>query len=129
VFDTAAIILGTAPIWLLEMWVWPTAGFTYVAMWFIHNRLWGMLHRQMHIPQDSFYKDWAVFNFLARYHFMHHQRVGRNFNVVFPLADFLMRCVAAPRLRDVRAMLNLGLLCSIRKSQHNPPAPFSQSLG
>ena len=113
--DTAAILTGSAPIWLLEMWLWPTAGFLYMVMMFIHNRLWSSLHRQMHIPQGVLFKDWPVFTFLARYHFMHHQMVGKNFNLVFPLADLFMGCVAKPRLRDIRKMVGIGLLCPRRK--------------
>ena len=82
----------------------------FVASAFAHNRLWNALHRQMHIPEDVFFKDWKVYRFLARYHFMHHQMNGRNFNVVCPLADFVLCRTAKPRVRDIRNMLTLGLL-------------------
>ena len=108
--DTVVILIGTAPIWVLLQWLSPLCGFIYPVMVFLHNRLWGLLHRQMHIPGDVFFKNWAVYRFLARYHFMHHQMTYTNFNVVFPLADLFMRRIAKPRIRDIREMLRLGLL-------------------
>ena len=108
--DTAVVLIFTVPIWGLVMWISPLGGCILVVMAFFHHRLWSILHRQMHIPKDIFFKNWAVYKYLARHHFMHHQMVGKNFNVVFPLADVFMGRVAKPRLRDVREMLYLGHL-------------------
>jgi hypothetical protein len=127
--DTIAIISGTAPIWLAEMWVWLPGGLLYVFMMYGHNYLWNILHRQMHIPQNIVFKDWTVYKFLARYHFMHHQKIGQNLNIVFLGADFLMGTVAKPRLRDIREMLNLGLLFPQRKKVRRQSPYCHKHLG
>ncbi len=108
--DTAAIILLTIPLWIVWMLISPLGGFMYVLMVIIHNQIWNRIHTQMHIPSDVFFKDWALYKYLARYHFLHHQYMGRNFNVVFPLADFCVGRMAQPNFRDVRNMLKLNLL-------------------
>ncbi|TKB58885.1 MAG: hypothetical protein E8D49_10890 [Nitrospira sp.] len=108
--DSLAMLISTLPLWAPLIFFSPFGGCVFVASAFVHNRLWNALHRQMHIPEDVFFKDWKVYRFLARYHFMHHQMNGRNFNVVCPLADFVLCRTAKPRVRDIRNMLTLGLL-------------------
>ena len=107
--DTAIILCATTPIAVVWMWIAPAGAVIYILMVFIHNRLWGVLHREMHIPSGAFFVDWAIYKYLARYHFLHHQQVGKNFNVVFPLADFCLGYTANPKLRDIRGMIRLNL--------------------
>jgi sterol desaturase/sphingolipid hydroxylase (fatty acid hydroxylase superfamily) len=64
----------------------------------------------MHIPKDVFFKDSALFRYLARNHFMHHRKSTKNYNVVCPLADYLFRTKAKPTQADIREMLRLGYL-------------------
>ena len=108
--DSLAMLISALPIWAPLIFLSPFGGCVFVASTFVHNRLWNALHRQMHVPEDVFFKDWKMYRFLARYHFMHHQMNGRNFNVVCPLADFVLCRTAKPRVRDIRNMLRLGLL-------------------
>jgi hypothetical protein len=68
----------------------------------------------MHIPKQAFFRNWGAFQFLARHHFMHHEQVDKNFNVVFPLADFVLGSVARPTLGNVREMMRLGYLAPRR---------------
>ena len=75
------------------------------------NMIWSRVHVQMHVPEsDRWFRRTGYFRFIARHHFMHHRRAHRNYNVVLPLADFLMGAVARPCLGDVREMLRLGYL-------------------
>jgi hypothetical protein len=108
--DTAVILIATAPVWSVLALFFPVGVATFILMVIVHNRLWGVLHRQMHIPSDIFFKDWRIYKSLARYHYLHHKNVGKNFNVVFPFADFLLGRMAEPRIRDLKEMLALGLL-------------------
>jgi hypothetical protein len=76
-----------------------------------HTLTWNLVHRQMHIPrEDAIFKNWAIFRFLARHHFMHHVHPLRNYNVVLPGADFVVGTAIKPELKDVREMLRIGYL-------------------
>lgn len=105
---TIVMILALAPIFVPLIWFFPLGGTILLAVSVIHNRMWNMLHRQMHIPKKVIYRNWPMFRFLARHHFMHHQRSTKNYNVVFPMFDYLFGSVAKPRFRDIREMLRLG---------------------
>jgi sterol desaturase/sphingolipid hydroxylase (fatty acid hydroxylase superfamily) len=84
---------------------------TLVMVIVAHNLVWGAVHVQMHVPESNrWFRDTAYFRFIARHHFMHHQRMGKNYNVVLPLADFIMGAATKPRVSDVREMLRLGYL-------------------
>lgn len=114
--ETVAIMVTLAPIFALILWLSPLGGSILLATSVLHNRLWNFIHRQMHIPQNAFFKDWGLFRFLARNHFMHHQQPNRNFNVVFPLWDFLLGSLAKPKVSDVREMLRLGYIMPRREA-------------
>ncbi len=110
VTETVVMVLSTVPLWLPIFYFSILGGSIFMATVITHNRLWNVLHRQMHIPQDVFFKDWGLFRYLARHHFMHHRKSGKNYNVVCPLADFLFRTTAKPTQADIREMLRLGYL-------------------
>ncbi|MBI3650876.1 MAG: hypothetical protein HY231_07475 [Acidobacteria bacterium] len=110
VTETVVMTISTAPLWVWMFFVSISGGCIFLAAIIIHNRLWNVLHRQMHIPQNVFFKDWALFRYLARNHFMHHRKSNKNYNVVLPLADFLFRTKAQPTQADIREMLRLGYL-------------------
>ena len=110
VVETVVMVVSTSPLWIPIFLFSTMGGCIFLATVVTHNRLWNVLHRQMHIPQDAFFKDWALFRYLARNHFMHHRTSSRNYNVVFPLADFLFRTKAKPTQADIREMLRLGYL-------------------
>jgi hypothetical protein len=108
--DTAVVLIVIAPILSVVALFSPEGAIIFILIVFVHNRLWGVLHRQMHIPSGIFFKDWTIYKSLARYHFLHHKNVKKNFNLVFPCADFLLGLMAKPRIRDIKEMLELGLL-------------------
>ena len=49
-----------------------------------------------------------LYRFLARHHVMHHRQTGTNFNVVLPLADYIVGTVAKPKETDIAEMKRLG---------------------
>ena len=110
--DTRNILMAFLPVLLLiGMFVSTVSMVTVLAVVVGHNLAWGVVHTQMHVPDPNcWFADTAYFRFIARHHFLHHQRVSRNYNVVLPLADFVLATTAKPRLRDVREMLRLGYL-------------------
>lgn len=95
----------------LALLVSMAAAATVLALIAAHTLVWNAAHVQMHVPETgAWFRNTGYFRFIARHHFMHHQRSGRNYNVVLPLADFVLGTSAPPRLGDVREMLRLGLL-------------------
>lgn len=108
--ETVLMLVAAFPLWAPIFWVSIYGGGIFLATALAHNRLWSMFHRQMHIPQNVFYKDWAFFRFLAINHVLHHQDTRRNHNVVFPFADFLFRTRAKPTRADLRELLRLGYI-------------------
>ena len=110
--DRVIITVLLIPLFLLLLWVAPIGAVILAAAAFLHNETWNIIHRQMHIPRDVFFKDWRVFHFLARYHFLHHQDNGKNFNVVLPFSDWLRGTLAKASPADIREMMRPGYLDS-----------------
>ena len=50
-----------------------------------------VLHFRFHVPQGGWLERTRAFRLLNRHHLLHHERMNRNLNVVFPLADVIMR--------------------------------------
>ncbi|KAB2661283.1 MAG: sterol desaturase family protein [Verrucomicrobia bacterium] len=48
------------------------------------------IHWCMHLPRKRFVERSGVFFRLNGHHLLHHRYMGKNFNVVFPLADLLL---------------------------------------
>jgi hypothetical protein len=86
------------------------AGVTFIVMLLIHAFLWNTMHSQMHLPQPVFFADWSIFRWLAVHHYMHHQFTNKNYNIVVPLADYILGTKIEPRRKDLRELLRLGYL-------------------
>jgi hypothetical protein len=48
------------------------------------------LHWCMHLPKKRRVEFWGIFQWLNGHHVLHHRYPGKNFNVVFPLADLCL---------------------------------------
>ena len=59
--------------------------------------LYEYLHYAMHVPQGRWFERTRVFAFIQAHHRVHHLSYNRNLNVVFPLADLVLRTRLAPR--------------------------------
>jgi hypothetical protein len=55
----------------------------------LHHWIWNKVHLEMHKPEQRSFSTWPAYNFLARHHCLHHRYPQKNFNVVFPLADYV----------------------------------------
>ena len=62
----------------------------FVAVMTFHHWAWNQIHLEMHKPEQRVFSTWPVYRFLARHHCLHHRHQDRNFNVVFPLADYVL---------------------------------------
>jgi hypothetical protein len=110
--DTLRLFVVFSPLVVpLALFVSLYSAATLLIMVAAHNMVWSAVHVQMHVPESArFFSDTAYFRFIARHHFMHHQRMGKNYNVVIPIADFIMGSATKPSVSDVREMLRLGYL-------------------
>ena len=75
-----------------------------------HHFIWNKIHMEMHKPEDRFFTRWSVYKFLARHHYLHHRYPNKNFNVVFPLADYVLGTNARANEADLAGMRAEGLL-------------------
>lgn len=116
--DTLRILIAFSPILLLlAMFVSTVSAGVLLIMIVGHNLTWNAIHLQMHIPErKAWFRNTATYLFLARHHFMHHQRTGKNYNVVLPIADFILGSATKPKISDVREMLRLGYVKPRKRS-------------
>ncbi len=70
----------------------------------LHHWIWNKIHLEMHKPVQPGFSQWPVYKFLARYHWLHHRYPDKNFNVVFPFADYVLGTVARPNAKDLKLM-------------------------
>jgi len=93
---------------LIALVSWPGAAI-FVAVMIFHHWAWNKLHLEMHKPERRVFSTWPVYTFLARYHCLHHRHLDRNFNVVFPLADYVLGTSARANEADLIYMKQWGL--------------------
>jgi hypothetical protein len=94
-----------APIALVS---WEGAAI-FVAVVVFHHWAWNKIHLEMHKPEKRVFSTWPVYRFLARYHAVHHRHPNRNFNVVFPLADFVLGTSVRANEGDLALLEQWGL--------------------
>jgi hypothetical protein len=75
----------------------------------IHHLIWNQIHLEMHQPKKRFFSEWAAFKYVARHHYLHHRYPDKNFNVAFPIGDYLFNTVAKPTAADWEAMREEGI--------------------
>ncbi|HEY4516724.1 MAG TPA: fatty acid hydroxylase [Candidatus Paceibacterota bacterium] len=83
--------IGDAEGWTI-FW---TALFTFAGYYGVYERL----HWCFHAPMDRWIEGRRIFRWLNAHHLLHHQYMWKNYNVVFPFADWLFRTLLlrAPR--------------------------------
>jgi len=75
----------------------------------LHHVLWNQVHMEMHKPENRPFARWAVFKCVARHHYLHHRYPDKNFNVAFPVGDYIFGTVAKPTAADWQAMQVEGI--------------------
>ncbi len=81
----------------------------FVAAMIFHHWAWNKVHLEMHKPERRVFSAWPVYTFLARYHCLHHRHPDKNFNVVFPLADYVLGTRARASEADRQYLRHWGL--------------------
>lgn len=62
-----------------------------LAATFFGLQMFNSLHWRFHVPGDTWFQRTSFFRFLKEHHRLHHEDMGKNFNVYFfPLADWLL---------------------------------------
>jgi hypothetical protein len=90
------------PVAALFALVWWPAALIFLATVTLHHWVWNKIHLEMHKPEHRGFSYWPAYKFLARHHCLHHKYPDKNFNVVFPCADYflgtIVRATPADRL-------------------------------
>jgi Fatty acid hydroxylase superfamily len=120
VHDNLAANLLLAPLHALYLQVNPLGSLVLVLLITGYMFAWNTLHVEMHIPTNRWLFRHPVFRFLNRHHYLHHVHPRRNFNVVLPLADYLLGTVARPTPADRSAMARYGLYGNRRGRDARP---------
>ncbi len=110
IFDTQEIIavqLTLLPVFLFIAYFSPIIALCFPAVAFTHNHLWNIIHREMHQPKKPYWAKSSAYRFLARHHFLHHRHTATNYNVVFPLADYILCTTASATTDDIAIMKQL----------------------
>jgi hypothetical protein len=114
VSDLLSSNLFVAPLHAVYLCTEPIGSLALAVMITGYMFTWNALHVEMHIPSNRWWSRQPVFRFLNRHHYMHHVHPGRNFNVVLPLADYLLGTVAQPDAAERDAMAAYGLYGNLR---------------
>lgn len=93
---------------LIALVSWQGAA-VFVAAMVFHHWAWNKIHLEMHKPEQKVFSTWRVYRFLARRHCLHHRHQNKNFNVVFPLADYVLGTNAKATDGDLKYMARWGL--------------------
>lgn len=93
--------LPIAAVMALVSW---QGALTFIAVVTFHHWAWNKIHLEMHKPENKGFSKWQIYKYLARYHWMHHRYPNKNFNVVFPFADFVLGTCARPTPSDLLAV-------------------------
>ena len=86
-----------------------TAAIIWPVVVALHHTIWNQIHLEMHQPKGRFFANWEAYKFVARHHFLHHRYPDKNFNVAFPVGDFLCGTIARPTEADWAAMRAEGI--------------------
>ena len=87
----------------------------FVAVVVFHHWAWNQIHLEMHKPEQRIFSSWPIYRFLARYHCLHHRHTNRNFNVVFPLADYLLGTRVRANEGDLAYLERSGLRHDVKR--------------
>lgn len=74
-----------------------------------HHWVWNNIHLEMHKPEHRIFSEWPIYKWLARYHCLHHLHPDKNFNVVFPFADYILGTSVHASTADLQYLQAQGL--------------------
>jgi hypothetical protein len=83
-----APFLAAAEIWVFPV---PFAALAVGLALLTYLHAFNVLHWAFHVPAGRFYEAHRWYKWIKRHHLLHHGSQDGNFNVVFPLADVVLR--------------------------------------
>ena len=102
--------LEALPISVLMTTISWQGAMTFLIVVCLHHFIWNQIHMEMHKPEKRFFSHWSTYKFLARYHYLHHRYPNKNFNVVLPLADYVLGTNIRASKSDLEEMYRLRFL-------------------
>lgn len=97
-------LVESLPISLLLVWFSTTAALMFPLVVCLHHVIWNQVHMEMHKPEERFFMNWSLYRFMAKHHYLHHRHPDKNFNVAFPIGDYLCGTIAKPNDADRESM-------------------------
>jgi hypothetical protein len=107
--DLWAPLIGGPLVWALTYPLSPLIGPAFVTVVVLHHFAWNLIHNEMHNPKPRWFGKTSFFKFFARYHWMHHKYPGKNYNIIFPGADFVFGKHVKPNASDIAEMRSIGM--------------------
>jgi hypothetical protein len=80
----------------------------------MHHLIWNAIHLEMHKPEKRFFHNWPIYKYLGQHHYLHHKYPGTNFNVVLPMADWVLGTNRNVTRADWKGLYKAGLLNRMR---------------
>lgn len=90
-----------SPIYLVIYLVSPWFALVLACTQLFHHITWNIIHNEMHNPSCRFIRWIPGYKFLEFHHYLHHRHMNKNFNIVFPIFDYVMGTVAKPTVKDL----------------------------
>ena len=102
-------LVEALPVSLLLIFFSFTGAVMFPLVVCMHHLIWNQIHLEMHKPENRFFAKCAAYKHVARHHYLHHRYPDKNFNVAFPIGDYLFGTVAKPSEADWQAMRAEGI--------------------
>lgn len=99
--------LLASPLYLLLLLISPTFCIILALTQLFHHITWNVVHNEMHNPASWIIRGIPGYSWLEWHHYLHHKHVNKNFNIVFPIFDFIMGTAAKPTDKDIKDFLVL----------------------
>lgn len=113
------------PAFLLHRWSIVAGSTLAVAAYYA---TYEYLHWCMHVPRARNVERSGVFFRLNGHHLLHHRYMNKNFNVVFPLADYFLGTLL-PRSKVSFAQARGPAVPCVQPRQAHRPAPVEEFAG
>jgi len=100
-------LIAASPILIIMYLICPLFCYIFIGVVIFHHLTWNVIHDEMHNETYGFIKYMPGYKFLEWHHYLHHRHVNKNFNIVFPIFDYVMGTVAKPTDKDLEIYASL----------------------
>ena len=96
------IMVFMLPLALIILPFKPLLSLALVTFGVVHFFLYNAIHPAEHLMHKPWFLPTRVFEVLCFYHYIHHQRPTKNFNVILPGFDYIMGTAGKPTYNDLK---------------------------